>query len=245
MPSVLSEHHEHPLQAARWALTSVCLLLLIAADSVFVLIHLVHKYSPLLESKLYSLSSDGGYAEIFQYVKTFWIVLTLGLLWSRTRERAYAAWMVVFAYLLCDDALRLHERAGGFIARLLGYQDGLIWAQDQGELTFTAAVGAVLLGSISIVYLRGTAEARNLSRDLALLLGVLVFFGVGVDMLHSLVQPEYLKRILAVIEDGGEMYAMSVICWHVLKLVEGGAGARAWLWQTTLRRLSAGRLSPG
>jgi hypothetical protein len=232
---------ERPGEAPAQGVASLCLLLLIAADSAFVAVHLVHKHSTLLASDLFSISRDHGYAEIFQYVKIYWIAIMLALLWSRTRERVYGAWMLLFGYLLCDDALQLHERLGGHLAWLLAYRDGLVWAQDQGELTASAAAGLVLFGLIAAAYLRASSEARNVSHDLGLLSGALVFFGVFVDLLHAMVQIPYVKPALGTIEDAGELFVMSAVCGYVLRRLERPAGT-AWLWHKVVRKLSAGRL---
>jgi hypothetical protein len=237
---------EHAVQSGPLHGASLILLLLLAADTAFVIVHLVHKHSSLLASELYSLSKDGGYAEIFQYVKTYWIVIMLFALWWRTRERVYAAWMLLFAYLLCDDALQIHERGGGVVARTLSYADWLgLWAKNWGELTVSGVAGLAFLALLSTTYLRSTREARNVSKDLALLLAVLVFFGVFVDALHALVLIPYLKPALGVVEDAGEMLAMSVACWYVLTLLERRADAPAWLWHSALGMLSAKRLRAG
>jgi hypothetical protein len=145
----------------------IFLLLLISADTVFVIVHLVHKLSPFLGSSLYSLEADRGYSEIFQYVKTYWIVIMLAALWWRTREYVYVAWMLFYAYLLCDDAFQIHERGGGAIARHWGYEGALgLRAQDFGELTVAGVFGLSFLVLILMMYLRSTRDARNASKDL-------------------------------------------------------------------------------
>jgi len=195
------------------------LLLLLAVDLVFIGVHLVHELTPFLGDRLYSLETDRGYAEMFQYVKTFWIALLLGALWWRTHERAYAAWMLLFVYLLCDDALQVHEHAGYAVAQSLGLSGAFgLRAQDLGELAISAAVGGTLLGAIVWLCVRGTRDVRNASLDLGLLLAALVFFGVFVDMLHILAGGPTALVALGTLEDGGEMLAMSAACAYALQL---------------------------
>lgn len=235
----------HSALSAPRSVTGVCLLLLVAADAAFIAVHLVHKHTALLPGELYSISRDGGFGEIFQYVKLYWVTIMLALLWARTRERAYAAWMLVFGYLLCDDALRIHERLGGRIARWMDFRDGLIWAKDQGELVVYAAFGLALLGVIALAYLRGTPEARRISHDFALLFVLLAFFAVLVDVLHAMEQTHYIKHTLGTVEDGGEMLVTSLMCWYVLGRMEGRSGGLPGPWQAALHRLSEGRLRSG
>ncbi len=222
-------------------------LLLVSADTAFVIVHLVHELSPFLSNSLYSLETDRGYSEIFQYVKTYWIVIMLAALWRRTRECVYVTWMLLYAYLLCDDAFRIHERGGDAIARHWGYESALgLRAQDFGELTASGVFGLAFLALIGIMYLRSSCDARNASKDLTLLFSVIVFFGVIIDMLHIVAGDGYGKVVFGVAEDGGEMFAMSVVCWYVLNLVQRRGNAPTSLWRltkTALYRFPCGRSS--
>jgi hypothetical protein len=209
------------------------LLLLISADIAFVIVHLISELSPYLNYWLYNLEIDEAYAGIFQYVKTYWIVIMLAALWWRTREGVYGMWMLLYAYLLCDDAFQIHERGGVAIAKRWGYEDALgLRAQDFGELTVSGVFGLAFLVLILIMYFPSTRDARNASKDLALLLGVLVFFGVGIDMLHIVVGDGYGTRVnkaFGLVEDAGEMFAISAVCWYVLNLFDRGGKATASL----------------
>jgi hypothetical protein len=191
----------------------IFLLLLISADAVFVIAHLIHKSG--WGSHLYSLEADRGFSEIFQYVKVYWIVIMLAALLWRTREYVYATWMLLYAYVLCDDAFQIHERGGIAIAKYWGYEgaravtahEGTLGLKpkDFGELTIYGAFGFLFLALISIAYLRSARDARNASKDLTLLLGVTLFFGVIIDMLHSVAgEDSYLAAVLGVVEDGGK-----------------------------------------
>jgi hypothetical protein len=213
---------------------SIFLLLLISADTAFVIVHLIH-ISGVTGNDLYSLKRDLGYPEIFQYLKAYWIVIMLAALWWRTREYVYAAWTLLYAYLLCDDAFQIHERSGGAIARYRGYEDAFrLTAQDFGELTVFGLFGLFSLVLISITYLHSTRDAKNASQDLILLFGLIAFFGLVVDVVHSLAAEDgYLEAVLGVVEDGGEMFAMSVICWYVMNLLEHRGNVPASLWQRT------------
>lgn len=211
--------HDNPL-SERLNQGGIFLLLLISADMAFVIVHLVHKLTPFIASSFYSLKADRGYSEIFQYVKTYWIVLMLAALWWRKRDGVYVVWMLLYAYLLCDDAFRIHERGGIAIARHWDYESALgLRARDFGELTVSGAFGLAFLVLILIMYLRSTRDAKNASQDLALLFGVLVFFGVFIDMLSIVAGGGYSKVFFGVVEDGGEMFAMSLVCWYVLNLL--------------------------
>lgn len=218
------------------------LLLLMSADAAFVVVHLIRDYPPFLSDSLFSLETDRGFAEMFQYVKIYWIAMMLGVLWWRTRETVYCAWTALFLYLLADDSLEIHERGGHAITQRWNFQDAMGFkAQDFGELTTSAIVGFVFLAIILFAYSRSARDARNASRNLAFYLGVVVFFGIAMDMLHSVVDHAHGGWLLGVVEDGGEMFAVSIVCWYVLNLVERRGNAHVSLRQLIGSARSADR----
>lgn len=230
----------------------VALLLLVAADLAFAAIHLIHTLTAALADPRYSLAHDLGYPEIFQYVKMFWIVLLLAAMWWRSRQPVYGAWTVLYAYLLLDDALQFHELGGAALAEMLGYTSGFgLRDVDFGELTVSAGVGALIFTTIFFGYLRSTPDACSASQDLFLLLATLVGFGVGVDVLHAAAGAGALGILLGLVEDGGEMLAISVTVWYMLGLhaCRGEIAQPLWrsAWSTWRLRASgsAGLQSDG
>ena len=159
------------LHSDRLNQAGIFLLLLISADTAFIIVHFIH-ISGVSGNDLYSLKKDLGYSEVFQYLKAYWIVIMLAALWWRTREYVYATWMLLYAYLLCDDVFQIHERGGGAIARYRGYEDELalgaqegalgLRAQDFGELTVFRVFGLLFLVFISMNVL--TQHARRKKR---------------------------------------------------------------------------------
>jgi hypothetical protein len=118
------------------------LFLLILTDLVFILLHIIHIFTALLPSSLYSLAMDRGYAEFFQYMKMLWIlVLFLGLGIKR-RRLIFVIYSVLFTYFLIDDSFEFHERAGALLAELFNFQPALgLRAVDFGELAVSAFFG--------------------------------------------------------------------------------------------------------
>lgn len=195
------------------------LALLILADLVFIALHFSRRIIPLFGRKLYSLSYDGGYPEIYQYIKEFWIVLLILSVYAKTKEFGYVLWATVFAYLLCDDAIRIHERVGSKIANNFEFDPifGLRF-QDFGELSVTVIAFVLLLTPIGVYYLRGSSMFKKITKDLLLLLLIIGFFGVFVDMVGITVSSSRGKFVLGIIEDGGEMIAISLVAWYVFLL---------------------------
>lgn len=207
--------------------------LLVSADLVFMLMHGMHAWSPWLRGGHFSLESDRGLAEQYQYIKQLWIVICLGLAFLQTRRKAFAGWMVLFAFLLVDDAAQIHEKVGFW----LGAQFDLpavagLRPDDFGELSFAALIGGLTVGMVALSFKRGDEHSRRLSRDLLCLVAVLAFFGVAVDTVHVIAyfrMPE-LSQLLALFEDGGEMIVVSALTCYVFDIVGHGGTLRIDVW---------------
>lgn len=191
------------------------LALIISVDLVFIALHSINEFSPLLNNRLYSLEKDLGFAEMYQYFKWFWIILLLTYTSITRRSLCFIAWVLVFSYFLLDDALSIHETFGFLLSRNLGIAPipGLR-PEDYGEFAVSAAVGMLLLSFVTWAYVKGGQAFRKMSRDLLLLILILAFFGVVVDMMHVVSYQMGLDMtsfILVVLEDGGEMFVGSLI----------------------------------
>ena len=92
--------------------TTTFLLLLLTADTIFIILHIIHTYTDYLGNSNFSIQKDRGYAEIFQYIKEFCIALLLLYLAIKRRNLLYLSWSALFGYVLLDDFLKIHERAG-------------------------------------------------------------------------------------------------------------------------------------
>jgi len=199
---------------------STWLVLLLLGDLAFIAIHGLWLALPGIEGRVYALDYDRGHAEFYQYTKALWIVALLAALTVRSRARGYLAWMAVFALLLVDDAMAAHERLGARLGNALpsiGFAG--LRPHDVGEAVVAAAMGALVLGLLARSWRRGDAAFRHASGRLVLLLLALLFFGVGIDLLHALARFDAaLGPWLLIVEDGGEMLTLSVIVWYVFLL---------------------------
>lgn len=197
------------------------LILLICTDLVFIGFEIKYIYitgpSPFFTS-MYTLGHDRGYAEFFQYIKQYWIVILLGLLALNRLALIYVSWSLVFAYLLVDDAPSIHETYGLYAANVVSIKPmfGLL-ARDVGELLVTGVVGAALLVPLIVAYSRCDSYEKTFSRYLVALFGFLAFFGVLVDTVHAMSRNTALFNPLGILEDGGEMVVMSLMLWFVFR----------------------------
>ena len=210
-------------------------LLLISADILFIIlniIYLFYNYRGSINS-VWSIETDRGLAESYQYVKECWVILLLIWLTVRYSRLSLLSWVSIFTYILADDVFELHERFGSTIARFVGFKSTFgLRAADIGELSFFAIFGILFSMLIIFTYFYNRKDYifNAVNRRLLLLLGFLALFGAATDAIHSMFAhlsqlwgwPRLLKIILffslGLIEDGGEMIIMSIAVWSLFLL---------------------------
>jgi hypothetical protein len=203
---------------ARW-------LLLLTGDGLFLLLHLLLVLTPLTADAKFYLNTDGGYAEWFQYIKLGAAVWMLMTLYWRQRSPLHLYWLGLFAYLLGDDALRLHEIGGLWLANLADLPAVLsLRPQDLGELAISSLIGLFLLTTLTLAYRLSDDDSRAFTRWLLLTLLALAIFGIGADMLQEMAGRPFLRQLLVVVEDGGEMVMISLMLWLVYRKAESVNG---------------------
>lgn len=207
---------------------------LLATDILFVGIHCLWLLLPSVSNYSLSIEADRGYAEIFQYIKLFWIVLNFVSIAVLYKGRAYLAWALLFLYLLLDDSLLIHENVGSHLAEVLNFSSWLyLRPVDFGELLVSATAVGAFLGLFLLVYPSSSRQFRQDTRHLILLLCALAAFGIGVDMVHVMLDyvPGEIGRKLyylaAIVEDGGEMFVVSLICYYSFSKLNAFAKLRA------------------
>jgi hypothetical protein len=221
----------------------VIVLLLLATDLAFVALHLLNALTPLWNNPMLNIEKDHGYAETFQYLKYFWACLLCVVLAVKCKAWQFLAWAFLFAYLLADDSLAIHEQVGGAVALHLNFIPPWgLRTQDVGELISALGTAMLLCLPLALAYVRGSPVFKLVSIHLAQLVVVLACFGVLVDMLHMTVQSGWrLKFVLALVEDGGEMIAASALLayTYLLCMREGRPPSHApWNWLLPFRSTS-------
>lgn len=216
------------------------LAILLVVDLLFILVYAACSFGALPNSNMFSLGFDGGYPEIYQYIKLAWSALLLMRSFLVTLQFGFLVWAALFVYMLLDDSLRLHERAGMWITTLLL---GTAVATDTWrhvvEFGYAAGVGILLLGPLIPFYRSSTPEFRAITRGLAFFLVALAFFGVAVDLLNSLTSGGwFVKGALGTIEESGEMFVLSLTVGYLLFL-RLGAGAEENRVATFLKSTAA------
>jgi len=218
----------------RYSGTLVLLALLLSVDLLFILAHMLHVWSPWLGGDHFSIESDDGMAELYQYIQFLWLCGCLALAFLQTRAAAYLAWMTLFGFLLLDDAAQFHERAGTYLALQLDFSPAFgLRAKDYGEIAFAGVIGVVVAVFLVFTFWRGSRQAQHVSADMALLLCALAFFGVVCDALHTIayfVAPGW-RNVLSLLEDGGEMIVVSVLTAYAFDAASNSGKLRISLWQ--------------
>ncbi|MGR9087275.1 MAG: hypothetical protein ACU841_09395 [Gammaproteobacteria bacterium] len=213
---------------------TVFLLLLVGADFAFMVLHVVNHAMPEPHrNPLLRLDKDGAYPELYQYVKYFWIIALLVHRSIDKRSVHYMAWVLIFIYLLSDDSLRIHEQFGRSLSKTFEFTPPFgLKPNDVGELVVSGAMALILFPSLVWAYWSGSGNFRETSRDILLLLAVLVFFGVVVDTAHMVIKLGWaVGFILGIVEDGGEMVTVSLILWYLFLLVLRGENTGCHLYE--------------
>ncbi len=193
------------------------LALLICADLLFLLLHIIHYTTPFAASRLFAVQQDGGFAEFFQYIKELWFCIICLILFFRRRELIYSVWALLAGYFLLDDALRLHETLGMKLVFHLDLNSLLaLRAQDWGELMVMAAFGGMFLVAFLPAFRASRHPGRQFTRLLWPYIALFLFFCVVMDMVDIWL-PGWGMTL---IEDGGEMISMSLILWQAWRLYQ-------------------------
>ena len=199
------------------------LLLLLSADCFLIIIHILYYYTGFLSNEYYAIWTDKGFAESFQYIKEFWIVLMFFIFALRKSKFLYFNWAAVFGYMLLDDCGEIHEKLGFKISSYLASVPPFgLRTQDIGELAVFIIFGFVLLLPLLVCFYMSDENERMVSKYLFAMLIAFGVFGIFFDMLNMIIvgmrSSPFLEQITAVIEDGGEMIIMSIILWFVFSL---------------------------
>jgi hypothetical protein len=206
-------------------------VLIVCASAIPVLLFgfQVHtRGSPLFSSPRWNVDADRSYIEILGYG---FVLAAAGLLLAlalRRRVPVYGGWAAALTVVAADDALEGHERAGSWLSRSFpGLDPPGLRVEDVGELLAWGLVGAVVSVGVHLTHRRSAPDARRDSVGLAWLMGLLMVFAVGVDMLHialkGVFDVHWLNMVLISIEGAGEVGVTAVVLAFALHVSRGPA----------------------
>jgi hypothetical protein len=206
------------------------LILLLSADTFYIILHIINRIAllkgiwPVFARDTFNISFDLGLGESFQYAKEFWCALLFGWLVVAKGKKGYIGWSLLFFYFLLDDMLSFHENMSVIVSNWLGVSAPQILVanlriKDLGELGYSASVGFLFLFLIGFAYLRSNANRKQIFHTVFLLIGIFLFFGVGLDIIDRfVVDSQFIKGAFTLAEDGGEMLALSLIVAYLYTL---------------------------
>jgi hypothetical protein len=195
---------------------------LLAIDAFFIGVFSIHTiyvkfYNnrvPILGS-FWDIGKDRSYAETFGYFKSISILLVLISIPRVWKRSIYVVLILIFAFVLVDDAFQAHEWFGIVFAEAFDLQpSGALRPNDPGELLLWAMVGVPLLAAAAFAVVRSPEEDRANGLLLLGALAVLALFAVVIDMVHVMLSGAFwgARDLFVVIEDGGEQFTLSLTC---------------------------------
>jgi hypothetical protein len=202
---------EHRSYVTKNAVKILALLLLI--DSIFLVLHVL-LFVHVLDDPKFNVTLDRSYPEMFEYLMLSIAIICMGILAWKRRAPIYFGWLLLFVYLLLDNSLRFHELFSRAIVSFFSLKDIMgLRSQDLGEVLSYTMVGIPLTSFIAWEYYKSdNSDDREVSKYLPVLVLLLLFFAVGVDMIHShFNENHFIESLLGLIEDGGELIAFTLI----------------------------------
>lgn len=209
----------------------VPLLFLLAADFVLIALYGVHgaRLDGVLAEAIarddgFKIHKDGGYAELFEYIKLSCAALGLGWLAWRERQVIYGIGALLLSFLLFDNALTWHEQVGVWGSEVLDSIGVVhVLAEEIVQAVFWIVIGGLFVLAGWRASRRSDGKARYYARQIAWGIAGLALFGIVFDVIHSAIvmvqQSRIINGVFAVIEDGGELVVLSWICAVVITAV--------------------------
>ncbi|SDQ67754.1 hypothetical protein [Quadrisphaera sp. DSM 44207] len=168
-------------------------------------------------SPRWAVNSDRSFIEVLGYAQLAAAAVLLLLRGLRQRGGlAYVGWAVALTVVALDDALRWHEAGGAWLTRRQLVPEVLSLPQQAlGELVTWVLLGVPVLLLLAVTHLASSPSVRRDSWLLAALMGVLMLFGAGVDILHEGIEEvtdnSVVDLLVTFVEAGGELGAMTAL----------------------------------
>jgi hypothetical protein len=198
------------------------LIALLVLDACLIAGHILHEVwgrGPFSLTR-FSLTYEGGFASLFGGAK---MLAAAGMMWVLARRSLAPidlAWAFALVTIALDDLLELHEGFGRVIADSFALSSPL--GGDPvalAELIVWALIGSVVFAVLIVAHTRSGQEPRNRSLRISGIVGLLVFFAIGVDGFNSFVVGGRPNAVSSLIEDGGELVVMSLVLAYVSSIL--------------------------
>jgi hypothetical protein len=189
---------------------------------IFIIVDFLSRIMRYIDTDLYSrlghgftIDADKGYAEIFCYIQLIIISLCFCFCYFRSRSPSYLCLFIIVVIIFLDDSLQIHENLGGYISD--DWIDGIMMpASDFGDMIVFGVIGFFLVSLLVVGLAISDLKRRAIAALFLVMLILLGFFAVGMDVLHSIIIKMNINYgtgyLFTIIEDGGEMIVISLIC---------------------------------
>ena len=160
-----------------------------------------------------SLGEDRSFAEIINYGFAFLSSVLLFIAFLEIGSISLFSGSIIMAFVWFDDSNHYHELFGRWLSQrfdLLSFPG--LRPQDTGEVLAWTAAGLPLLAILLIACVRRRAGDSGILLHFLLGLIGLVICGVVFDLMH-VAAPLRFKLVFELVEDGGEMLAITYIAW--------------------------------
>ena len=202
-------------------LNTAVLLGLLTLDMVLIILHIAAGATFEQIPVLLNIAFDYSLGEFFGYAKWLAIIVMLLIVSRRTANPALLACAAIFAMMLADDSLQIHETLGK-VAVNADRVGGTSWATGQtiGEIAVWIVMIGLLLPVIVLGLLKSTRAQWPAAFRFLGLIALFAVFGGLIDALHMPVQNlPFGPQLADLLEDGGEMVVASVIVAHAAVLL--------------------------
>jgi hypothetical protein len=225
------------LPALRITLPRV-ILLLIAMDALMIAIYVAMSLPSPLQAHAWPrlmLDVDRSLPEVLLYGKWLAVLFLMVRAANRGGGAICLSLAMTFLIIASDDSFSLHEDGGLLLSRSLHFPSILgLRPTDLGELMIWAMLGAIVVVSLAVGWLKSSRLQRRMAMPMLLIFAALIGAGIGVDMLHVAItenMPQGLAQtlvniVLTLMEDGSELVLGTLAVWQAMRLAGIGPAAR-------------------
>jgi hypothetical protein len=176
-----------------------------------------------------NIGRDWSAGEVIGYGKWIVIIGVLLAAWRRLGQPILAGLAGFFLLCLLDDSLQIHEQGAPWLVDRFDLY--AVFGTLQGtaaEVMVWGALGVFALGSLGIGWIRSGPEDRRRALPALGLFGLVAFFAIGMDVAHAFTDDHSLAGgIVGILEDGGEMIALTLLLAFVWKEYRAPAATQA------------------
>ncbi len=165
---------------------------------------------------LWTMIEEWSFPETFQYSQEIFLGVLLLLFYIKTKQKIFILYSGVFFYFFLDDSQRFHENISFFSKDT--FYIGLFGKKIElyGENVLYGIVGIIIIFLFFLIYRKSNFLSRKTALGILKLLFLFAFFTVAIDYINSFFTSKS-SGLANIIEEGGEMIVISIICFYVLR----------------------------